>query len=268
MPAALVENSQVICEVWASNLEEEMRKIREIVLSYSYIAMDTEFPGVVVRPIGEFRSSIDYQYQLLRCNVDLLKIIQLGLTFTNEKGEYPSGINTWQFNFKFNLTEDMYSQDSIDLLANSGLQFQKHEEEGIDTLHFAELLMTSGVVLCDNVKWLSFHSGYDFGYMVKLLTDSRLPEEEHEFFHILNLFFPSIYDVKYLMKSCKNLKGGLQEVADQLDLQRIGRQHQAGSDSLLTGMAFFRMKEKTTDGPRKCISVPLECFAVANTKQS
>lgn len=34
-----MENSQVICEVWASNLEEEMRKIREIVLSYSYIAM-------------------------------------------------------------------------------------------------------------------------------------------------------------------------------------------------------------------------------------
>lgn len=45
------------------------------------------------------------------------------------------------------------------------------------------------------------------------------------------------------MKSCKNLKGGLQEVADQLDLARVGPQHQAGSDSLLTGMAFFKMKE-------------------------
>lgn len=68
------------------------------------VQQDTEFPGVVVRPIGEFRSTVDYQYQLLRCNVDLLKIIQLGLTFMNEDGDYPPGTTTWQFNFKFNLT--------------------------------------------------------------------------------------------------------------------------------------------------------------------
>ncbi|XP_014398632.1 PREDICTED: CCR4-NOT transcription complex subunit 8 isoform X4 [Myotis davidii] len=108
---------------------------------------------------------------------------------------------------------------------------------------FGSRELNSYALFCWSLAVMKLKCGYDFGYMVKLLTDSRLPEEEHEFFHILNLFFPSIYDVKYLMKSCKNLKGGLQEVADQLDLQRIGRQHQAGSDSLLTGMAFFRMKE-------------------------
>ena len=137
----------------------------------------------------------------------------------------------------------MYAQDSIELLQNSGLQFKKHEEEGIDPLEFAELLMTSGIVLMENVKWLSFHSGYDFGYLLKILTNHHLPQEESEFFELLRIYFPVIYDVKYLMKSCKNLKGGLQEVADQLELERVGPQHQAGSDSLLTGMAFFKMRE-------------------------
>ncbi|XP_071055780.1 CCR4-NOT transcription complex subunit 7 isoform X2 [Onthophagus taurus] len=251
MPAATIGSSQHpnneecgIRDVWAHNLEDEFRTIRQIVQKYPYVAMDTEFPGVVARPIGEFRSTADYQYQLLRCNVDLLRIIQLGLTFLDENGKTPGGsYTTWQFNFKFNLSEDMYAQDSIELLQNSGIQFKKHEEEGIEPLDFAELLMSSGIVLMDNIKWLSFHSGYDFGYLIKLLTDNNLPQDESEFFELLKLYFPTIYDVKYLMKSCKNLKGGLQEVAEQLDLERIGPQHQAGSDSLLTGMAFFKMKE-------------------------
>lgn len=236
-------NEPVIVDVWQCNLEETFKKIIHIVPNYSHVAMDTEFPGVVARPIGEFRSTADYQYQLLRCNVDLLKIIQLGLTFSDEDGHYPPGASTFQFNFKFNLTEDMYAQDSIDLLQNSGLQFKKHEEEGIDVTVFAEMLMTSGVVLCDNVKWLSFHSGYDFGYLLKCLTNSNLPAEESEFFELLRIYFPSIYDIKYLMKSCKNLKGGLQEVSEQLELIRIGPQHQAGSDSLLTSASFFKMRE-------------------------
>lgn len=62
---------------------------------------DTEFPGVVARPIGSFRGSSDYHYQTLRCNVDLLRIIQLGLTLADAQGELPPGVCTWQFNFKF-----------------------------------------------------------------------------------------------------------------------------------------------------------------------
>jgi len=231
-----------IKDVWAHNMEDAFRDIRRLVQKFRFIAMDTEFPGVVARPIGEFRSTSDYQYQLLRCNVDLLKIIQLGITFMDDQGKTPP-VFCYQFNFKFNLTEDMYAQDSIDLLQKSGIQFKKHEEEGIDVNAFAEALMTSGVVLSEQVRWLSFHSGYDFGYMLRMLTDMNLPEEEEDFFEILRIYFPSIYDVKYLMKSCKSLKGGLQEVADQLELERIGPQHQAGSDSLLTGAAFFRMRE-------------------------
>jgi CCR4-NOT transcription complex subunit 7/8 len=66
----------------------------------------------------------------------LLKIIQLGLTFLDDKGKVPeNGPSTWQFNFKFNLTEDMYAEDSVDLLQNSGIQFEKHEQVKIYSLY-------------------------------------------------------------------------------------------------------------------------------------
>lgn len=39
MPAATVDHSQKICEVWASNLEEEMKRIRQVTRKFSYVAM-------------------------------------------------------------------------------------------------------------------------------------------------------------------------------------------------------------------------------------
>jgi CCR4-NOT transcription complex subunit 7/8 len=214
----------------------------DIVDDYPYIAMDTEFPGVVARPIGSFKNSHDYHYQTLKCNVDLLKIIQLGLSFCDEEGNLLPGTCTWQFNFKFNLSEDMYAQDSIDLLAKSGIEFKDHDAKGIDVNDFGEILMTSGIVLNEDIKWISFHSGYDYGYLLKVLTCQALPKQESQFFDLLHTYFPCVYDIKYLMKSCENLKGGLQKVADQLQVERIGPQHQAGSDSLLTAATFFKMR--------------------------
>lgn len=93
----------------------------------------------------------------MRCNVDMLRIIQLGITVCDEHGKSPENA-TWQFNFQFNLSDDMYAPDSIELLKNSGIDFKRNEEDGIDVEYFGELLITSGLVLFDNVKWISFHS--------------------------------------------------------------------------------------------------------------
>eukprot|EP00611_Tribonema_gayanum_P022129 TRINITY_DN438_c0_g1_i1.p1 TRINITY_DN438_c0_g1~~TRINITY_DN438_c0_g1_i1.p1 ORF type:complete len:390 (-),score=142.69 TRINITY_DN438_c0_g1_i1:191-1360(-) len=236
-----------IRNVWADNLEEEMAKIREVVEEYPYIAMDTEFPGVVARPLGDVSQS-DYQYQTLRCNVDLLKIIQLGLSFANEKGEFAEGCCCWQFNFKFSLDEDMYAQDSIDLLKQSGLDFRDHCARGIDVIDFGELLIASGLVLMDDVTWISFHSGYDFGYLLKVLTSSPLPGQEKDFFDLLRLYFPRLYDIKYLMASQDGFHGGLNKLGDDLSVQRIGQKHQAGSDSLLTAQVFFKIVDTKFNG--------------------
>jgi len=238
------EEDPRICEVWHTNLYDAFRQIREIVKVYPYVSMDTEFPGVVARPIGEFNTTSDYQYQLIRCNVDLLKLIQIGLTFMNKEGECAPGRCTWQFNFKYDITIDMYAEDSITLLRNCGINFERHKLEGIDPNTFAYMLITSGIVLDSQprVNWITFHSGYDFCYLLKLLTQTKLPEDEQEFFNLLKIYFPTVFDIKYLMKSCKQLQGGLQDIADQMQIKRVGRQHQAGSDSLLTGQAFFKMR--------------------------
>jgi len=55
------------------------------------------------------------------------------------------------------IRDDMYSPESIDLLLKSGIDFRRHEAEGIHPNDFAELLITSGLVLCDEAKWVSFH---------------------------------------------------------------------------------------------------------------
>jgi CCR4-NOT transcription complex subunit 7/8 len=232
----------MIKNVWASNLREEMERIMDIVDTYPYVAMDTEFPGVLARPIGIFKNAQDFHYQTLKCNVDVLKIIQLGLTFCDENGRPAPGVSTWQFNFKFNMAEDMYSQDSIDLLERSGINFRELSENGIDPREFGEVIMTSGVVLNDDLKWITFHAGYDFAYFVKLLSCQALPKDETEFFELLQIYFPCIYDLKCVARSCEALHGGLQRIADHLAVNRLGPQHQAGSDALLTAATFFKVR--------------------------
>ena len=230
----------LIKEVWADDLEDAMAEVRKLVKTYRFIGMDTEFPGVVARPISQFVTP-DFNYQTLRCNVDQLNIIQLGLTFSDGNGNYPTGTITFQFNFHFDLDKHMWAEDSIKMLERSGINFQRHRDSGIKASDFGQLLMTSGMVMFDSVHWISFHSYYDFAYLLKIITCSPLPAEQSKFLSLLNLYFPRFYDIKVLMKSCKNLKGGLEALAQYIEVKRIGPQHQAGSDSLLTSAVFFKM---------------------------
>jgi len=42
-------------------------------------------------------------YKNIKNNVDNLKVIQVGITLSDENGEFPDDFSTWQFNFKFDL---------------------------------------------------------------------------------------------------------------------------------------------------------------------
>jgi hypothetical protein len=50
----------------------------------------------------------------------------------------------------------MFSENSIKVLENAGINFDQHLEYGIEPTDFGELLMSSGLVLLEQVKWVSF----------------------------------------------------------------------------------------------------------------
>ena len=177
---------------------------------------------------------------------------------------------TWQFNFKFSLSSDMYAAESTSMLSKAGIDFSRHETNGIDPLEFGALLISSGLVLVPDVHWISFHSGYDFAYLMKMMLCQPLPDNETNFHDFVRTFFPSLFDIKFILKhtGAKNTvnnnqplsqeaqqmmqrimtKAGLQDIAEELAVSRIGQAHQAGSDSLLTGQVYFKMREKIFNG--------------------
>lgn len=160
----------------------------------------------------------------------------------------------------------MSSEDSINMLKKTGVDFEKCATMGIEPKDFGARLIDSGLVCQPDVTWLSFHSGYDFGYLTKVMYPAPMPSNEDDYVKIVQLYFGKIYDVKFLLRSAQanfrlgklgvraseviqslGTKSGLQDLANELNCMREGKAHTAGSDSLLTGSVFWAIREQIFD---------------------
>merc|ERR1719375_52371 len=98
---------------------------------------------------------------------------------------------------------------------------EKHGSQGIDILKFGELLTSSGLVLNDDMRWITYGSVegfkqkpeeagqgkpgepvwaalcglYDFGHLLQLLMSQNLPDEVSGFQEFLDIYFPSRCDI-------------------------------------------------------------------------
>ncbi|XP_058010015.1 probable CCR4-associated factor 1 homolog 11 [Hevea brasiliensis] len=122
----------VVRQVWASNLKSEFFHIQKVIRQYTFVSMDTEFPGTI------FQSTLnkhflcyapDYTYYLMKLN----------------------------FNFRdFDLQSDPHNAESIYLLEKQGTNLKMHREKGIDSRDFAKLALSSGLVFNYSFTWITF----------------------------------------------------------------------------------------------------------------
>ena len=150
---------------------------------------------------------------------------------------YPCPVATFDYYYQFTKV----NVDKLKLLYNSGIDFKLLKSKGIPHSLFAEYMTTSGLVLNEKITWICFNGSSDFAYLLKYLINDNLPEDEKEFIELKKLYFPNIYDVKYLVNDSEIYKGGLNKLAKELEVERSGEIHQAGSDSQVTSDVFFRL---------------------------
>lgn len=263
-----------IRQVWADNVEREFKLIRAAIEHFPYVSMDTEFPGVIHRPTKHPAAlTAAERYALVKANVDALHLIQVGLTFASSPASPPA------LAFEINLSDfdprvHRHAPDSLRLLAENGVDFAANRARGVPASTFAALMMSSGLV-CNHhnhhgagpVTWVTFHSAYDFAYLIKLLMGRKLPRSMADFLRYVRVFFgDQVYDVKHVMRYCGDLYGGLDRVAAALGVQRAaGSSHQAGSDSLLTWDTFRRIKQLYFPSPSLSSSPSLREDAVVQS---
>ena len=48
------------------------------------------------------------------------------------------------------------------------------------------------------LHWLSYQSGHNYAFMLQLLRANMIPYEENDFFKLVNIYFPNLYDIRYI----------------------------------------------------------------------
>eukprot|EP00792_Barthelona_sp_PAP020_P005360 TRINITY_DN2614_c0_g2_i1.p1 TRINITY_DN2614_c0_g2~~TRINITY_DN2614_c0_g2_i1.p1 ORF type:complete len:302 (-),score=75.15 TRINITY_DN2614_c0_g2_i1:62-934(-) len=265
----LNEDSDIeIRDIWANDdWESHLEELSRLVNYYPYIAVDTEFPGFTLpsQAYHEFPSNEDFAYAKITNSLKTKHIIQVGFCICDERGNFPPpnvAPAVWQFNFSFDVSFEPQN-DSIKLLEEAGLDFEKHRTMGINQSHFGASFMSSSLCFNPNISWVAFHSGFDFAYLLKTVLCPDvfvrrpnatnpvfyLPETYEEFIVVCERHFPRLYDLKFTTNIGNNGYGGfsLSRLGKTLNLQRYGTAHQAGSDSLLTLQIFLTLKQSHED---------------------
>lgn len=260
---------QVEKEVWATNLKEEVRNMSDAAEAFPFIAIEAHVPSAVASPCGPFRTYLEYNYSMMKCNVDLNHALNISFSLSDANGQRPKGVSTWRFNFLFDPQKDFFAQEFLEKMY-SRERLDSHRYEGIKCEDFGELLLGTGMVLTEEANYIAFscESGlsessrprgqsssficdpperrfnglYCFSYMLRILMSKELPTDVTAFFEALDLYFPRRFDLGEHRAQLPQLS--------QLDLQDpLKRPLFCLGPSCLD--AFHRLPEELKQNPKR-----------------
>lgn len=221
-------------DVWENNFDKEfsalLRAVSRAGGSEALLGMDMEFPGFICED-PQF-SSEEVHYEALRKNIDQMWPIQLGVAVVGPDGAH---YGIWTFNLQFDSDTDSHTEESLAFLRRAGIDFPRHQSNGINRSIFGKRLVHSSLVGQQAPRWLTFSGSYDWGYLLKLVTFGRaLPGVACTFHRALSIFCPKRQDLRDFLP-----EGSLEALGRQHGVARWGRAHTAGSDALLTAELFM-----------------------------
>lgn len=218
--------------VYNDNLAKSFKKIRKLSKKFNYISVNFTNPGTLAscgkRP----------EWDRIHTNVSLTNPIQLSLALYDENCNF-GGV--WQFNFQYSLGSEMYREDTLVSLKRAKIGFDRLEETGILRQNFAETFICSGILLNNQIHWIAYHSGYTFGMMLQLLRSSLIPFDEAEFFKLINLYFPNLYDIRYITSTKFNNTLAAQLFFEKVKIESL-EISQSYKNCQKYALTFFRIK--------------------------
>jgi len=102
-------------------------------------------------------------------------------------------------------------------LTEAGINFRNLSQFGIPHLVFADYLISSGLVLNEDISWITFHGAFDYAYLISILSNDKLPSTYEKYSAIVKQYFPKTYDTKIIASELEDVKGrSLQKLGNEL----------------------------------------------------
>mmetsp|Transcript_36314 Transcript_36314/g.78305 ORF Transcript_36314/g.78305 Transcript_36314/m.78305 type:complete len:203 (+) Transcript_36314:76-684(+) len=97
-------------EVWAYNLQNELRNMSDAAEAFPFIAIEAEVPPAMVTPCQKFDTYLAYNYAMLMWNVNMHRALKISFALSDDHGRHPNGVSTWRFNFAWDPAKDFFSE--------------------------------------------------------------------------------------------------------------------------------------------------------------